>query len=43
MNYDIQLLSIDEKIKLAGELWESIEAERIECLSPGLQENHRKK
>lgn len=37
MNYDIQSLSIDEKIKLAEELWVSIE-ERIESLSPAQQQ-----
>lgn len=38
MNYNIQFLSVDEKIKLAEELWESIEAERIKSLSPAQQQ-----
>lgn len=37
MNYNIPSLSIDEKIKLAEELWESIETERAAPLSPAQQ------
>ncbi len=39
MNYNIHSLSIDEKIKLAEELWESIETERAAAsLSPAQQQ-----
>lgn len=38
MNYNIHSLSIDEKIKLAEELWESIETERGAFLSPAQQQ-----
>lgn len=39
MNYNIHSLSIDEKIKLAEKLWESIETERAAApLSPAQQQ-----
>jgi len=38
MNYDLQTLSIDEKIKLVEELWKSIEIERSTSLSPAQQQ-----
>lgn len=38
MNYNIHSHNTDEKIKLAEELWESIEAERAVSLSPAQQQ-----
>jgi putative addiction module component (TIGR02574 family) len=38
MNYNIHSLTIDEKIKLAEELWKSIETERAASLSPAQQQ-----
>ncbi len=38
MDYHFHLLTIDEKIKLAEELWESIETERGTSLSPAQQQ-----